>query len=188
MKNDLSKMSCLDIYVSGLSDEKYQEIKKDVHPSKDKRMPLLSWDIFNQENSKRNNAISRAMDIEDIKSLAKKYHWKNDIDAIFENNDFEAIVLTDHKQRIEWVNDGFTKMTGYSKKFAIHKSPHFLQGERTLEKSKEIIRSKIKTGKPFKEVIINYRKDNSTYKCEVKIFPLYNEATTHYIALERKVV
>ncbi|MFY0631699.1 MAG: PAS domain-containing protein [Flavobacteriaceae bacterium] len=188
MKNDLSKMACLDIYLSGLSDEKYQEIEEEIYPSKNKVMPLKSWDVFDQGNYRKLNQAERQIDIDQIKSYAKRHRWKNDIEAIFEGNDFEAIVLTNDQQQIEWVNTGFTKMTGYSKKFAFKKSPSFLQGELTSKETKEVIRLNLEKNKPFKELIINYKKDNTAYKCEIKVFPLYSENTIHYIALERQVV
>ena len=73
-------------------------------------------------------------DIEQVKSFAKKSKWKNKIDGIFQNQDFEALVITDINQKILWVNNGFTEMTGYSKKFAINKTPNFLQGENIILK------------------------------------------------------
>ena len=79
-------------------------------------------------------------------------------------------------------------MTGYSKKFAINKTPNFLQGENTLKTTKKRIRTKLELLKPFTEVITNYRKDKTPYKCEVKIIPLYKEKVTHFLAIERKVV
>ena len=50
------------------------------------------------------------------------------------------------------------------------------------------IRTKLELLKPFTEVIVNYRKDNTPYKCEVKIIPLYKEKVTHFLAIEKKVV
>jgi hypothetical protein len=78
-------------------------------------------------------------------------------------------------------------MTGYTKKEAINRTPRFLQGENTSLKAKKNIKQQLKSNTPFKEVIINHKKDNSSYKCEVKIYPLYNKETTHYIAFEKQV-
>ena len=105
----------------------------------------------------------------------------------FSKNDYEALIITDKNQNIIWVNDGFSKMTGYPKKEALNKTPKFLQGEKTSAETKKKIWQNILLDKPFKEVIINYKKDQTPYKCEVKILPLYNKQTTHYIAFERKI-
>ena len=188
MKNSLSKMSCLDIYLSSLSKEEYENIIEETTTNVEKIMPLISWDIFEQNKVEREEIIEKSVDIDMVKSFAKKYHWKNNLDAIFSKYDFETIVITNNHQRIQWVNNGFTKMTGYPKKHAINKHPSFLQGELTSQKTKDTIRKSIKANKPFKEVIINYRKDKTPYKCEIRVFPLHSDTTTHFIALEKQVV
>ncbi|MFD2567511.1 PAS domain-containing protein [Pseudotenacibaculum haliotis] len=188
MKNSLSKMACLDLYLSKLSKEEYDAINLEEEDYKEKIMPLISWDVFEESKLKRLEAIERKTDIDIIKSFAKEHKWKNDLDLIFSKHDFDAIVITNRYQKIQWVNNGFTKMTGYSKKYAINKHPSFLQGKLTSDKTKESIRKHINANKPFKEVIINYKKDKTPYKCEISVFPLYNNKTTHFVALEREVV
>ena len=108
-------------------------------------------------------------------------------DKIIHKNDYEAIIATDLNRKIIWVYNGFSEMTGYSKRLALDKTPTFLQGEKTSSKTKERIRQKLKLNKPFKEVIINYKKDKTPYRCEVQIIPLYKDGTTHFMALEKQV-
>lgn len=82
-------------------------------------------------------------------------------------------------------------MTGYEKEFALNKTPRFLQGEKTKESTRKRIKEKLLKGKPFKDVIINYRKDKTSYKCELHIIPLHNNETTkitHFLALEKEIV
>ena len=130
----------------------------------------------------------RFQDIIEVKSLASKFNWQNNIDSIFENVQFEAILVTDINEKILWVNNGFSNMTGFSKTDALTKTPRFLQGSKTSIESKQRIRKNLKINLPFKDVIINHKKNGVPYKCEVKIFPLYNNGNkTHYIALERQV-
>ena len=150
-------------------------------------MPLLSWDIYIQHYHKHLKQIEKESELEQVNELAEKFNWKNDMNTLINESEYEAIVVTDINQKIIWVNNGFTEMTGYSKKFAVNKRPSFLQGARTSEKTKNIIRENIKKDISFKEVIINYKKDKTPYVCEVQIIPLYGEETTHYIALEKKV-
>ena len=152
-----------------------------------KAMPLVSWDIFINSYYSNLRQFEKKSERETINKLAQKFNWKNNIDSIINENDYEALVITDMRQNIIWVNNGFTEMTGYTKKFALDKRPTFLQGEATSEETKAKIREHLRLDKPFKEVIINYKKDNTPYKCEVQIIPLYGDETTHYIALERQV-
>lgn len=46
MKNNLSDMMCLDIYLSGLSKSELEKIQKHLKPSKRTVPPLLCWDIY----------------------------------------------------------------------------------------------------------------------------------------------
>jgi len=187
MKYNLSEMMCLDIYTNSLSYEEYDIIKHNIKPSKANFMPLLSWDIFSQYYFKTLSNLKIESDIKIVKAFAAKAKWKNEIDAIFKDQDFDALIITDAEQKIVWVNDGFTQMTGYSKTFAVNKKPHFLQGVNTSIKTKKHIRNRLNDLKPFTEIITNYRKDNSTYECEVKIIPMYAENVTHFLAIEKQV-
>ncbi|WP_162555652.1 PAS domain-containing protein [Reichenbachiella versicolor] len=150
-------------------------------------MPLMSWDIFMFEYQRRLVQFKKESEMKKVLSFTKKFNWKNDLITEFSKNHYEALIITDRNQNIIWVNDGFTTMTGYSKRHAINKTPRFLQGDQTCQETKKRIRQKITQNQPFHEVVVNHRKDNSLYKCEVKIIPLYNEDTTHFIAFERQV-
>ncbi len=152
-----------------------------------KSVPLLSWDISSLGFFKKLEDLQREQDLVDLEHLASKYCWKDQLQEIIFNNTYEALVLTDLNKRILWVNDGFTEMTGYPKSKAIHNTPSFLQSDETTEDSKNFIRKKLKNNKPFKAVILNRRKNNSVYKCELHIFPLVDKKTTHFLALEREI-
>ena len=188
MKDNLAGMLCLDLYFSNRSLKKNIAMPHEISPSTSSLIPLLSWDIFSLNYAESLQKIKSITDIQTVKAFARQKKWKNSIDAIFENQDFEAIILTDVNQKIIWVNDGFTQMTGFSKTHALNKTPRFLQGAKTSSKTSESIRNKLKGLEPFTEVIINYKKDNSTYKCEVRIIPLYNTNVTHFLAIEKQVI
>lgn len=186
MKNSFDKMMSLDIYVSNLDKEEYVKIADDLKPISKKSVNLLSWGIQDLFTEKELYS-----DLKLIKTFSKNFNWKNNITSIIKENDYESLVLTDLQKKIIWVSDGFTKMTGYEKEFALNRTPRFLQGEKTKETTRKRIQSKLLKGKPFKDVIINYRKDKSTYKCELYIIPLHNNNNseiTHFLALEKEVV
>ncbi|MEY8860957.1 PAS domain-containing protein [Tenacibaculum singaporense] len=186
MKNSFDKMMSLDIYISNLDKEEYTKITDDLKPISKKSVNLLSWGIQDLFTEKELYS-----DLKLIKTFSKNFNWKNNITSIIKENDYESLVLTDLQKKIIWVSDGFTKMTGYEKEFALNRTPRFLQGEKTKETTRKRIQSKLLKGKPFKDVIINYRKDKSTYKCELYIIPLQNNDSseiTHFLALEKEVV
>jgi PAS domain S-box-containing protein len=187
MKTNLVNMKCLDLFISSLDEENYNATKKLITPSKCIILPIISFDLYIDYFSDEMNTLNRINDINIIKEFAAKFQWNNNVEEIFENEIFETIVLTNKEQEIIWVNDGFKKMTGYSKNFAIKKTPSFLQGEDTCKITKKRIKNKLANNKPFKEIVLNYKEDNTSYKCEIKVFPLSYKNTTHYIALERAV-
>ena len=188
MTKNLNNMMCLDIYLSLLNKEELEAVNYEPKFEEIQTMPLMSWDIYSDHHFNQLKELKRAQDILQVKTLGYKLNWNVDINNLFQEEDFEAIVITDLEQKIIWVNDGFTEMTGYSKKEALNKTPRFLQGPETNMGTKERIRTRLAGIEPFKEVITNYKKNRSPYACEVKIFPLYNERTTHYIALEKRVI
>ncbi len=178
----------LDIYLLSLNDEDYGEASQNVMNSKAIHLPLMSWDIYHDHNVNRLQTVRNTQDVTKVKLLAAKLNWQNDMDEIFKKPEFDAILVTDLNQKIVWVNRGFSKMTGYSKQEALNRTPRFLQGPKTSVTAKHRIKTKLNTNMPFKEVITNYKKDGSLYRCEVKVFPLHtNGNKTHFIALEKQV-
>lgn len=185
MKYNLGKMKTLDIYLQNLPKDEYSKISKDV--SAQKSASFLSWEFFVNGFKNLLKETKKKTDLSFVADLAKEFGWKNDLGKAFSKYDYEALIITDKNQKIIWVNDGFKPMTGYCKKYAIDKKPSFLQGELTSKETKDRINKKISLDKPFRDEIINHRKDNTTYKCEINIIPLFGKETTHYMAFERQI-
>ncbi|WP_075344422.1 PAS domain-containing protein [Tenacibaculum agarivorans] len=188
MNHALDNMKSLDIYVDSIAQEEYEKIKDLLYPESKINANLLSFEFHLQNLDKLFKGASVNKDIFSLNYFSKTLSWKNNIEKILTQNPFEALVLTDINRNILWVNDGFTTMTGYPKNYAINKTPSFLQGKSTSQQTRTRIRKKLTTGLPFKEVIINHRKDQTTYKCEIHIFPLTkNNEVTHFLALEKQI-
>jgi len=99
-----------------------------------------------------------------------------------------AVVLTDTDKTILWVNPHFFEMTGYRMEEVIGKKPSILQGKNTqmdvLMRIKKNLEAK--KPKPFKEEIINYRKNGEEYPCRVVVHPIFNinQELINFIAFE----
>lgn len=101
-----------------------------------------------------------------------------------------AIVICDQQARIEWVNDGFVRQTGYEVQEVVGRKPgDFLQGPATAAEDILKIREGLASGKPFSQTILNYHKNGSTYWLDINMSPLYNEGgeLTGYIAVETDI-
>jgi len=150
--------------------------------TKIRRSPLMSWDISNPIIG----VISKKLtDRNLLNSLAEVNNWQVDFAKELSIN-YQTLVLTDLKQTILWVNDGFQTMTGYKADYAIGKKPSFLQGENTSETVKNRIRTKLSAGGRISETITNYKKNGNAYECLITIIPLLDskQVITHYLALE----
>lgn len=148
--------------------------------------PLQSWDIYAEFLLERSKEAAKKADLAHLDMYASKYHWNFDSQSILTEN-YTTIVLTDSNQRIQWVNPGFTEMTGYPKSFALGQHPRFLQGEETSQAIKSEIRNTLSSRKPVSQQLLNYRKDGTTYICDIKIIPLFNDEQelVHFMALEK---
>jgi PAS domain S-box-containing protein len=149
-----------------------------------KSHPLFCWDIAAPAILQ----LPHSPDEEDLRELALKYDWVIDVPAVF-LREFEAIVVTTLDQKIVWVSRGFKKMTGYTPSFARHKRPSFLQGEATDPAVRASIRTALGDFKHITETLVNYRKDGTSYDCQVSIQPVRNGSGTvvHFMALERSL-
>ena len=118
----------------------------------------------------------------------RTYRWKVNLASVLEQP-YEALVLTDQYQVIQWVNEGFTSMTGYPASAVIHQRPARFQGESTSNDTRARIRAKLKATEPFQEVIVNYRRNGESYLCQLNVFPMKDSsgALQHFLALEKEV-
>ncbi len=84
-----------------------------------------------------------------------------------------SVVITDAQRRIEYVNPGFERLTGYSAAEALGKSPgKMLQGPHTSPETVRRVRDKLNRGEPFYEEILNYNRAGEPYWISLAINPV----------------
>ena len=83
-----------------------------------------------------------------------------------------AIVITDFKGTIMWVNQAFTTMTGYSRDEVMGKNPRLLKSGDQPKAYYAELWSTISSGKVWQGEIVNRRKDGTTYTEEMTITPV----------------
>ncbi|GAB4547210.1 MAG: hypothetical protein Tsb0013_06800 [Phycisphaerales bacterium] len=80
--------------------------------------------------------------------------------------------MTDNRERLTWVNDGFLKLTGYTREEVIGRRPsEFLQFEKTSEATRREIRAALDAGRGYSGEILNRSKDGREYWLRMDIEP-----------------
>jgi len=97
-----------------------------------------------------------------------------------------SIILTDAKKRILWVNDVFTQLTGYTLPEVAFQKPSMLQGEESDPQSIAEMSYCLENGYPFKNELINYKKNGQKYVCRLVVHPIRDAGgdISNYIAFE----
>lgn len=101
-----------------------------------------------------------------------------------------AVVLTDATGATVWVNEGFTRLTGYTIEEVLGKKPGaILQGPGTDQKIGRRMGERIRAGESFSEEILNYGKDGRSYWVAIEVQPIHNDAgqLTNFMAIETDI-
>lgn len=101
----------------------------------------------------------------------------------------EAQLIDEPGPRIIYVNEAFSRMTGYALEEVLGKTPRILQGANTSRIELDKIRTALSKWQPITVELINYRKDNSEFWNEFSLMPVANKTGhyTHWIAVQHDV-
>lgn len=96
--------------------------------------------------------------------------------SLVANETDNSIVISDAKGLIQYVNRGFTKLTGYSLDEVRGKKPGpILQGPATDKETVEQISGALRNHKPIYGEILNYKKSGEHYWVSLAINPVFND-------------
>jgi len=88
-------------------------------------------------------------------------------------NTSNGVVITDAHGKVEWINDGFTRLSGYSFEEIVGKKPgQLVQGKATDRSTTQRIAHAIRHRQHFEEELLNYRKDGTPYWVHISCNPL----------------
>jgi PAS domain S-box-containing protein len=110
-------------------------------------------------------------------------------------NTSDAVMITDAEPlnnpgpAILYVNEAFTRMTGYTYEEIIVKTPRVLQGPKSDQAEIRRLGVAMRNHQPCEITIINYKKNGDEFWNNFSVSPVFDEngKNTHFIAIEKDV-
>lgn len=129
------------------------------------------------ERKQIENALEKSKD--EVKRLALVAH-----------NTTNSVLITDADERITWVNEGFTRISGYSlEEVSGRKLGYSLDGPEMDTENQKRIRLALDNRLPFNEEFISYGKNGKSIWLKVDCQPLFDEDGKHlgFMAIENDI-
>ncbi len=129
------------------------------------------------------------VNVADITKLIEAENLIRELSLIATKTD-NLVMTTDANGAIEYVNNSFEKLSGYSLKEAAGKKPgSFLQGPETSAEHRAAFKKGLLKKKPFTQEILNYTKSGKKYWVSISINPIFdsNGELEKFIAIEQNI-
>ncbi|WP_152547664.1 PAS domain S-box protein [Nitrincola lacisaponensis] len=124
---------------------------------------------FLDESGKPYQYVSIRTDISHAKAVEQELARLSQVASQTTN----GVVITDMAGRVEWVNDGFTRISGYTLDDMLGRKPgELLQGPETDPCTLARIRAALERGEGFKADLVNYTNENKPYWIRIQCNPL----------------
>ena len=101
----------------------------------------------------------------------------------------EGTPIDEPGPRIVYVNETFTRMTGYTLEDVRGETPRILQGPNTDPEPRRKIREALEWWRPVRVELLNYRKDGAEFWVELNIVPVFDDdgLYTHWVSVQRDI-
>lgn len=147
--------------------------------------------IIRDENGRATRIIGSMQDVTKQKEELQRLKLMESV--ITHTND--AVLITEAEpfdkpgNKIIYVNEAFTKMTGYTPEDVIGKTPRILQGPKSNIGDLKEMSEAIRKWQPYELTTINYKKNGDEFWINLTVNPVADEKGwyTHWVAIERDV-
>lgn len=101
----------------------------------------------------------------------------------------EAEPLNEPGPAIVYINDAFTRMTGYTREEVIGRNPRFMQGENTNRADLDRLKTALLNWESCEMELVNYKKNGDEFWINLSIAPMADShgIFTHWIAIQRDI-
>ncbi len=133
---------------------------------------LISAQCNSLESSK--NIVIQRVNLSRIQLQEKNEELKKlSLVASKTNN---GVIITDHKGRTEWVNEGFTKLTGFSFDQILHRIPtEILKGPESSRAFQVELNDAFKSADTYNGELQKFKSDGETIWLQIEMTPILDE-------------
>lgn len=132
--------------------------------------------------------------VQDITSQKKEEQHLRLLESVITHTN-DAVLITEAESqdrpgpKIVYVNEAFTKLTGYTIDEVIGNSPRLLQGPKTDKKELLRLGKALRNWQPCEATLLNYKKNGEAFWINFSLSPVADEkgSYTHWIAVQRDV-
>ena len=151
---------------------------------------LTIFGVFTQQlqamlaNRKRSEEITNQM--EQIKASQQELRKL----SLIATRTKSGVIIADNMGRIEWVNDAFTKISGYSLEEVVGQKPKdLLQGPKTDEATRQQLKDALWNKENIEVTVVNYDSEGREYFNQLEIISVFDEDGKHtnFIALQKDI-
>lgn len=153
------------------------------------------WDVTVSPVSKPGEPIQKIISVSrDVTAKKKEEQRLKLLESVITNTN-DAILITEAEPfdepgpRILYVNEAFTKMTGYTAEEVIGKSPRILQGPNSDKAELARLSKAVRNWESCEITTINYKKNGDEFWINLSVSPVADKTGwyTHWISIERDV-
>jgi len=123
--------------------------------------------------------------------ISERHHAEQEVHKLLQavEQSPASIVITNREGLIEYVNPRFTSVSGYSSREALGQNPRILQSGETPPEIYQELWQSILTGKEWRGVVRNRRKNGELFWEEASISPILDEKgqITHFLAVKEDI-
>ncbi len=164
----------------------FQIDKRYIHKKGHAVWVRLTLSLVTDENGHPDHLIAAAQDITTERAAQQELAKL----SLVASKTRHSVIISGPTGIIEWVNDGFTRLTGYTAEEAIGRQPgELLQGPDTSEVTAGFIRQELQAQRVVSVEILNYHKNKKPYWISLEIDPVLNEQgeLIHFVATQTDI-
>lgn len=99
----------------------------------------------------------------------------------------DAVIITNHNHQIVAVNDGYTRITGFTKEEIVGEKASILSSSFTPKKTYESMKQALSNHLSWSGVFINRKKNKDLWHCSITITPIEGDDQVIYVGIFRNL-